>query len=194
MKYFTADTHFGHKLPINKTIMGKQVRPFETVEEMNEALISNWNKVVSSKDEVYHLGDVSLCNVSKTKEILDRLNGKIYLISGNHEHSALDKKCIDRFEWVKPYHKFDVDIEEVKTRICLMHFPIACWDKMHYGAIHLHGHSHYSYLPPFGKIMDVGVDNPLSNYSPFSFDQIVTFMKSRTTIAVDHHSSATGRA
>lgn len=72
MIWFTADTHFGHK-----NILEYSARPFSTVEEMDEALISNWNNKVASDDEIYHLGDVALCSPSKLNKILDRLNGKI---------------------------------------------------------------------------------------------------------------------
>lgn len=174
--------------------MGDKVRPFATTDEMDEALIKNWNSVVTPNDEVFHLGDVALNKVPRCKEILDRLNGKIYLIKGNHEHTALDKKCIDRFEWVKDYHKLDLDIEGKETRICLMHFPIACWDKMHWGAIHLHGHSHGSYFLEKGKILDVGIDGPISKLAPISFDEVVTYMKTREGLILDHHSPETGRA
>jgi calcineurin-like phosphoesterase family protein len=50
--YFTADQHFGHA-----GIIGLCKRPFRSVEEMDEAMIANWNAVVGPDDEVWHLGD-----------------------------------------------------------------------------------------------------------------------------------------
>ena len=95
--FFTADHHFGHANIIKFT-----ERPFTSLEEMNEELIKRWNEKVSTKDEVYHLGDLSLGNADFTKEVLDRLNGKIYLIKGNHDKSTLSYP--KRFEWIKDYH------------------------------------------------------------------------------------------
>lgn len=174
--------------------MKEHVRPFNTIEEMNEALITNWNSVVNQEDEVYHLGDVALCKADFLKSILDRLNGKIYLIKGNHESTALDKKCISRFEWVKDYFKTDVLVDEKETRICMFHYPIAAWDKMHHDSLMLHGHCHGSFTTGQGKILDVGVDGPISKLRPLSLDEISTYMRERKLHVVDHHSPETGRA
>jgi len=80
---FTADTHFGHR-----NIIRHSNRPFENVHEMDEALIANWNKVIKQTDTVYHLGDIAVLRPERTREILDRLKGKNYLICGNHERST----------------------------------------------------------------------------------------------------------
>ena len=65
MIYFTSDLHFWHKNAIVYTY-----RPFETVEEMNEALIGNWNKIVHGNDEVYILGDVTMVQKADENRIL----------------------------------------------------------------------------------------------------------------------------
>lgn len=74
--FFTSDTHFGHA-----NIIRFCKRPFENVEEMNEALIENWNKVVSDDDTVFHLGDFAFGGSNVWKEIIPRLKGS-ELISG----------------------------------------------------------------------------------------------------------------
>lgn len=53
--YFTSDTHFYHS-----NIIGFCKRPFKNVEDMNETLIENWNRVVGQDDIVFHLGDFCL--------------------------------------------------------------------------------------------------------------------------------------
>ena len=55
MIFFTSDTHFNHK-----AIISYCSRPFESVEEMNDRLIDNWNQVVKPSDTVYHLGDFDI--------------------------------------------------------------------------------------------------------------------------------------
>lgn len=81
--FFTADTHFGH----NKILRFCKARGelWPTVEEHDKGLIELWNKTVSPKDTIFHLGDFAFLKKDKIKEIVSRLNGKIILISGNHD-------------------------------------------------------------------------------------------------------------
>ena len=53
--FFTSDTHFNHA-----NIIRFCNRPFKDVSHMNEAIISNWNRVVGPEDIVFHLGDFCL--------------------------------------------------------------------------------------------------------------------------------------
>ena len=53
MIWFTSDLHLGHRAAISMC-----ERPFETVEEMNEILIRNFNSCVKKNDTVYILGDI----------------------------------------------------------------------------------------------------------------------------------------
>ena len=81
MKIFvTADTHFNHE-----NIIKYCNRPFKDVNEMNEVIINNWNSVVSKDDIIYHIGDYGFGTKDELKEIFDKLNGKKYLIMGNHD-------------------------------------------------------------------------------------------------------------
>jgi calcineurin-like phosphoesterase family protein len=79
-KFITSDLHFFHK-----NVITYCNRPWNTVEEMNEGMIENWNKVVTNDDIVYILGDFSL-SPKAVELILPRLNGKEkILILGNHD-------------------------------------------------------------------------------------------------------------
>ncbi len=87
MIFFTSDTHFGHE-----RIIELAKRPFKSVEEMDDAMISRWNSVVGKADTVYHLGDYSLYHRKDTlKKLRERLNGKIILIAGNHDRDKVLK-------------------------------------------------------------------------------------------------------
>ena len=78
--FITSDTHFCHDKPFIY-----KVRGYDSVEEMNEAIIEHWNKKVKPDDIVYHLGDVMLNDTAKGIQCLRRLNGKIYILTGNHD-------------------------------------------------------------------------------------------------------------
>lgn len=77
--FLTSDTHFGHDRDF---VFAK--RGFETVQEMNEQIVSNWNRVVRPGDTVFHLGDVYLLE-DKNIEFVRRLAGSIHIIRGNHD-------------------------------------------------------------------------------------------------------------
>ena len=80
MTFFTADLHLGHS-----RILTYCHRPFISVEQMDAALIDNWNKKVGPKDTVYILGDFTFRVTEKRQEYLDDLNGTKILIRGGHD-------------------------------------------------------------------------------------------------------------
>ena len=78
--FLTADMHFGHT-----NIIKYENRPFASVDDMDSTIIKNWNKVVSKRDTVIIVGDVSFYGKEKTSEIVQQLYGKKILIKGNHD-------------------------------------------------------------------------------------------------------------
>ena len=172
--FFTADTHFGHK-----NIIKFSDRPFKTIQEMNEEIIERWNNKVGPDDMVYHLGDVGLCSSSKLRKILDRLNGKIHLIRGNHESAAED--CHSRFEWIKDYHELEVpdpDAFKGVRFIALFHYAMRVWNASHYGTWHLYGHTHGELEDLSDSLsLDVGVD--CHDLEPLSYEEIKDLMSQK---------------
>jgi calcineurin-like phosphoesterase family protein len=179
--FFTSDTHFNHGNCIKY-----DNRPFKDVNEMNETIITNWNKRVPKDGYVFHNGDIGMPSLKQLVDILYRLNGKIFLIKGNHDKklvvdnpSSQDKILIrNRFEWVKDYYELwvqDNDLESKKQLFCMMHYPMACWNMSHYGqSVMIHGHSHGKYKGQ-GKILDTGVNS--HNYTPISYKEVMNIMK-----------------
>lgn len=78
--FFTSDLHFGHA-----NIIEYSDRPFANVDEMNVALIENWNSVVNDDDVVYVLGDVALGRIQDTLPLCSLLRGTKILFPGNHD-------------------------------------------------------------------------------------------------------------
>lgn len=97
-KYFIADPHFGHANMIKLAN-----RPFKNLEEMDKILIKNWNNTVKPEDEIYIIGDFSwYTNLEKINSLLKKLNGKKFLITGNHDHFLKNKNFNrSQFVWVK---------------------------------------------------------------------------------------------
>lgn len=185
--YFISDQHFGHK-----NIIKYANRPFTSVDEMDETIIKNWNGMISKTDEVYILGDVSLTSSERTNEILNRLNGRLYLIKGNHEKSVMSsKENRDRFEWIKDYYELKYEYNGKRNMIVMCHYAMRVWNKSHHGAYHLYGHSHDSLeYEQWGKSMDVGIDSAariFGEYRPFTFDEIDGILSKRIPKEIDHH-------
>ena len=170
--FFTSDTHFNHA-----NIIKFYNRPFKDVEQMNDVMIANWNSVIGKDDTVFHLGDFCLGGAAEWTKILDRLNGKIYLIMGNHDLKNIRQGFISRFEHVA----MQMRIEIGKKRIYLCHYPFLCFEGSYKDDVwQLFGHVHtrrsnsgidagrLQYLYP--TQYDVGVDN--NNFTPVSFGQV----------------------
>lgn len=175
--WFTSDTHFFHKLMVEK-----QLRPFESIYTMNECLVNTWNQRVSEDDIVYHLGDVSFGKTEWTMGLLAGLKGEKHLILGNH-----DKKMIRFSRFFESIHKYH-EIYVGKQKICLFHYPIVSWNKSHRGSWNLHGHCHFSLKPdPNARRLDVGVDNPLCKWGPIDVEQVGAYMDTINFEPVDHH-------
>jgi len=184
--YFTADTHFNHTRVIEFS-----GRPWQTLEEMTEAQIENWNEVITNNDQVWHLGDVMLTRGKKKDEalvesILSRLNGQKFLIAGNHDRGEVTKSR----HWQAVYQMHEIKVklrpDDVHAqRIVLCHYALRTWNQMHRGAWMLHGHSHGNLSDVGGKIMDVGVD--CNGYRPLSLQEIEAYMDARPIVTYDHH-------
>jgi calcineurin-like phosphoesterase family protein len=172
--WFTSDHHFGHKNIIKFTN-----RPFSSVEEMDETLIARWNEKIGAEDIVYHLGDFALTSSSKLRDILKRLNGKIHLITGNHETAALE--CKAQFEWIKDYYELtveDADAYKGQRFIVLFHYAMRVWNASHHGSWHLYGHSHGD-LPDDNSSLsfDAGVD--CHDFYPISYNEVKAIMATK---------------
>lgn len=165
--YFISDTHFGHK-----NIIEYANRPFSSVEEMDETMVTRWNAKVKPQDEVYHLGDFSFYDGRK---VFHRLNGRKHLIVGNHDN----EKTL-QLPWAsapRHYKVINVNIpigETVDThRVVLFHYPIEEWaGQFKNRALHLFGHVHGKPLKPceFTRF-DMSVE--CWNYTPVTLEEIL---------------------
>jgi len=177
MIHFTSDTHFGHR-----NIIKLQPRPefirgeVLDIDAMNAEMIRRWNEKVALCDTVYHVGDFGWHNTDGLYEIMQQLNGAIYLIPGNHDYDLLkDDRLRERFERILPYSMWETDING--QHIHFSHFPIWEWNAITRGTWHLHGHLHAAPHGIEGKIMDVGCDG--NNLYPYSFEEVKAYMDSR---------------
>lgn len=169
--WFTSDLHFWHK-----NICKYCNRPFETMEEMHEALINNWNSVVKEDDTVFLLGDMGFCGYDKLEPLMSQLNGKKYLIQGNHDSDKIVFRLYEAniIEGYYKMHEVTIigDAECPDQHLTLCHFPMIDWPDKERGAWMVHGHQHQLPETPSCSVMhwDVGVDK--NNLKPISFEQL----------------------
>lgn len=153
-----SDPHFDHANILSFTDdNGKPIRPFKSVEDMNETMIENWNNVVHPDDRVYLLGDVAF-HPRTFQKIIPRLKGRIVLVPGNHEPPKM-RKYFDLFDDVRGY--------VVKKGFIMSHIPIHPGSLSRW-AINIHGHTHAN------KVMiDEGLDSyPDKQYVCVCVEQI----------------------
>ena len=153
--FVTSDIHFGHKNIMSFCPMSR-ARFNGDIDYMNEKMVEEWNAVVQPGDLVYILGDVAFLPSSKAVNYVKRLNGDKILIEGNHDKKLL--KDPEFFKCFKEVHKY-LDINYNGTKVVMFHYPIAEWDQMHRGSVHLYGHLHgnVSGMEDF-RALDVGMD------------------------------------
>lgn len=173
MRWFISDLHFGHK-----NIIDYCSRPFQSVDEMDHAMLMQWNLHVQPDDHVYVVGDVTFHNPTRTEEILSQLQGHKHLILGNHDYDKKKVKGSLKKHFVTIEESRTMVIEGVNRSVNLYHYPLFGWDKP---KIMIHGHSH-NYRPLMttyettGQLLiNVSVEN--IEYTPIPETRISEFIK-----------------
>jgi calcineurin-like phosphoesterase family protein len=105
--WYTADLHLGHE-----RIIELCDRPFESTEEMNEAILARINRTVGTRDTLVILGDTVLGKLDETLGLLNRIRAaRIRLLPGNHDRFSLafghrgarETQRIKRRLWIDQY-------------------------------------------------------------------------------------------
>lgn len=177
--WFISDTHFSHN---RVQEFCPNTRPQESLDEHDELLIQNWNRLINKRDRVYHLGDVAFGSIAGTEMLLSRLKGDIHLIYGNHDRALKAPKFSKYFVSRQDYKEIRVDGQKV----CMFHYPIHEWNQCHRGAFHLFGHVHASYGQVRGRSLNVGIDNrPGGDMCPWNWDEVKALLDAKEIIT--HH-------
>lgn len=161
MRFFIADTHF-----FNSVFLGENdfaPRDFPDVATMHEAIVKNWNAVVSPNDTVYHLGDIAdhplyEKGYAEVMQLLLRLNGHLVFIKGNHDNrSELNYLAAHDVEQKFSFHDVGLILKFNHHQFFLTHYPLMLGITKN--SVNLHGHVH-NYQLPVAENINVGVDAP----------------------------------
>jgi calcineurin-like phosphoesterase family protein len=199
--FFTSDTHYNHANICSSTTKWTDpvtCREFKSLEHMNSHLVGNINEVVGQDDILFHLGDWSFGGFEQIELFRNQIVCRnVHIITGNHDHHIENNRdgVQSLFSSVNKYLnlvvKYNVGTPLMgDARFALMHFPIASWDNMARGAIHLHGHVHFENDKRIGvgKMMDVGVDG--NGLYPIDMSEVLSIMRKqpiKSMFEFDHH-------
>jgi calcineurin-like phosphoesterase family protein len=169
MDYVTSDNHFGHE-----NIIHYRKRPFSNAQEMDDAMITNWNLTVGVEDTVFHLGDFTFGGRESALWYLRQLNGHIVMLTNRKHH---DRRWIKNARLDSARGGFKgVDIVFVDPiyyyqNVIMCHFPLEEWPGSFRDIVHLHGHQHGG-----GKVIrtnryDVSVEN--TDFTPIALSEAI---------------------
>ena len=178
---YIADLHFD-----DEDIIAYDNRPFDGVEEMNEVMIENWNRVVQLEDLTWILGDFCTGDASRWEAILSRLNGRKALMAGNHDAPETLAAVSSLFEDIAEYR----ETEDNGQKVILCHYPIPSFRDHYFSTVHLYGHVHSAFewnvaenakrlikklyvRDDVCRMANVGAMLPYMNYTPRSLSELL---------------------
>lgn len=169
--WLISDTHLNH----DKEFVWK-VRGFDSVWDMNNAIIERWNEVVKWDDIVYHLGDFIMGDLDTGIKLIKQLNGKIRLATGNHD-------TLTRLEeFGKLYNIEDIQfgyrLKEGKKSFLLTHYPTLTGNFDNSKTYSIHGHTHAK--SPFCEYdMMYNVNCDAHNCRPVAWEDMIADITKR---------------
>lgn len=183
--WVTSDLHFNHQ----REFVYK-VRGFDSIWDMNRAIVDRWNEVVAPDDDVYVLGDLCLGgpnSLQDNKELIQSLKGNIHIVRGNHDTDAridMYGECWNVVEienaiylkykgytfYMSHYPTMTANLEKETLKACL---------------INLYGHTHqksnfYNDIP---YMYHVGVDS--HGCAPVLLDDVIEEIKAKARECFD---------
>ena len=191
--FFTSDTHINHK-NICRGVTSwtgdlNRTRDFDDLEKMNSTIIDNINRRVGQDDILVHLGDFSFGGHQHIPEFRQRIICQnVVFVLGNHDEHIQKNTGNYQSLFLSVQHYLELEVNG--SKFVLSHFPIASWNNMSKGSMHLHGHVHFNKTMKLGpgKMLDVGVDG--NDFTPYSLREVIGLLKDRpikSLFKVDHH-------
>lgn len=180
MRFVISDTHFDHR-----NIIDYCDRPFDSIEEMNDALVSNWNDVVGTNDEVIFLGDLTIKDDFATfVNWVEKLNGTIEFVRGDHDEAVLTT-----LDTVSIHEQLRFEYRDIP--FYCVHDPADAPRKWKGWTIHGHHHNNwpdqFPFVNPRRRLLNVSVE--LIEYTPLSLPQLVEYIRQFERIQALPHDS-----
>lgn len=166
--YVISDLHLGHE---NAVPRYKRPFPMGKISEMDRVLIRNWNWTVRKNDVVLFLGDLSFRSQESSESYLQRLEGRIFYLEGNHDlyYSYMSHCLFMNYRGAR--YLFIHDPEELVR-------PFDGWV--------IHGHVHnkdltdFPFFNPFEKRVNVSAE--MVGYRPIPLEEIHRLVQESTDV------------
>lgn len=175
MIFYISDLHIG-----DQRVFELCRRPFKSLHDYEEELISRWNKKVGPEDVVYILGDISNGDIDHLKKVFNRLNGKKRLIKGNHDEEYFMDYFIEKIVSTITSIKYIYDNDRL---VFLCHYPVMDWNYGDKEIHHVYGHIHNKTISDgylYEQIKDFYKDKPaynasvdVTNFEPVTLDELI---------------------
>lgn len=187
--WFTSDNHIHHKNILKHCPLRAQAGGFDVddVAAHDRWVLETWNKTVAKKDIVYIIGDFTFTTPEWAKKYLSKMNGRKFLILGNHDKSVDHlRNYFEQIVQMKEvvFKKSNYDFLDEDFRCFLCHYNMTVWPSKHHGVVQVHGHSHgrlddYNDASTDLKV-DVGWDSRLAKYNLVHLEQLYDYFKKKT--------------
>lgn len=163
--YLISDTHFGHENILKFKGEDGYLREFDSVKDMDDCMVTNWNETVNDHDIVYHLGDVYF---GRGHEVLPLLKGRKRLVLGNHDN-AKSPHILNNFQKVmvwRMFPEYDLALTHIPMHMSEDHSAVRS-GKYHYN---VHGHIHDR---PSPTMHHINVSCEAIGYTPVDIERII---------------------
>lgn len=178
MIWLTSDLHLCH----DREWIYKP-RGFNTVYEMNAAIVENWNNTVSMEDDVYILGDLMLNDNNEGLRLIKSLKGNIHIVLGNHDTDnriGLYSQC-----WNVVEIENALRLKYNGYHFFMTHYPCITAnlekESLKQCTINLFGHTHQqnNFYQDMPFMYHVGVDS--HKCTPASIEQVIKDCENKVT-------------
>lgn len=170
----TSDLHLQHE-----NVLDFEHRPFASIEEHDDVLLENLNRMADRNDRIILCGDFAW---RAEESLIARIRCKnVFFIEGNHDKAKVGKMF---------KHACDTAVIKLGGHKCFFsHYPHCYWPGSPDGGLHGYGHEHgakekiLDSIWPQRRSMDVGVDNAFrlfGEYRPFTEDEFIGFLLLRS--------------
>ena len=163
--WIISDTHFFH---------GNIGRYCNRPENWQELIINNWNELISPNETVLHLGDFALGKKSNFELLISMLNGRLFLLQGNHDR--LSQTYCETHGVTLIKDSILIEMED-HVKLIFSHRPIVPLED---GWINLHGHIHNVPPPPEDSSLGpnhINMSVEVREYRPWRLGEIINLRK-----------------